>query len=600
MARQWRILAHDAAQIDGLRNAAGLPALVAQLLIARGIRDRDTAHSFLDPKLTGLRDPLELPGMPDAVERLFAAVANRRRIIVYGDYDADGMTGTSILLLCLKMLGADVDYYVPNRLDEGYGLNSQALATLAAQKTAMIVTVDCGIASLEEADEARRLGLELIVTDHHGMAAELPRAAAIVHPRLPGHSYPFGDLCGAGVAFKVAWALCQQVAENRSRVSPAHREFLLTAVGLAAIGTVADVVPLVDENRVLVSHGLVSLAHRSPLGLTKLMKLAKLDSKPALTSEDIAFTLAPRLNAAGRLGQAQLAVELLTTEREDRAQALAEYIDELNKSRDSLERSVYLAANKQLQQQFDPHGDAALVLAGEGWHAGVIGIVAGRLAEKYHRPVLVVSLDELGQKPGVGSGRSVAGFDLHQALAACSHRLLSHGGHAAAAGFKVDPREVDAFRAEFCEVAAQRISEEDRVAELWIDAETPLAALTLKTVRQVERLAPFGQGNTRPLLCTSGVRLVEPPRPLGADGRHLALRLHQNGAPIRCLAFGKAEWAEPLSAADTLSIAYRPVINSFRGRESVELHLVDWKADGEVGGTVATPAGQMRLAGASR
>ncbi|MCE9548234.1 MAG: single-stranded-DNA-specific exonuclease RecJ [Planctomycetia bacterium] len=584
MARHWRIHVHDADRIAALRQAADVPSLVAQLLIARGINDGDVARSFLDPKLTGLRDPMELPGMIDAVARESDAEAKRRRIIIYGDYDADGMTGTSILLLCLRMLGADVGYYVPNRLDEGYGLSTEALATLAAQGASMVVTVDCGIASLKEADEARRLGLELIVTDHHGMADRLPDAAAIVHPRLPGHSYPFGDLCGAGVAFKLAWALCQQAAEDRKRVAPAHREFLLTAVGLAAIGTVADVVPLIDENRVLVLHGLASLAQRSPLGLSKLMKLTKLDAKPALSSEDIAFTLAPRLNAAGRLGQAQLAVELMTTDRPDRADALAEYIDELNKSRDSLERSVYLSANKQAQQQFDPHGDAALVLADHGWHVGVIGIVAGRLAEKYHRPVLIVSLDELGQKPGIGSARSVPGFNLHQALAACSHRLLSHGGHAAAAGFKVDPKSLDAFRSEFCELAAERISAEDRVAELWIDAETPFAALTLPAVRQVERLAPFGQGNVRPLLCTTGVKLVEPPRPLGADGRHLSLKLHQQGAAIRGLAFGKAEWAEGLTAATTLSIAYRPVINNFRGRETVELHVVDWQADPRQGG----------------
>ena len=595
MSRHWRIHAHDADRIAALRQAADVPSLVAQLLIARGIHDPAAALSFLDPKLTGLRDPLELPGMAGAVERITAAIAARRRIIIYGDYDADGMTGTSILLLGLRLLGANVGYYVPNRLDEGYGLNCEALASLKAQGASLVVTVDCGIASVKEADEARRLGLELIITDHHGMADRLPDAAAIVHPRLPGHSYPFGDLCGAGVAFKLAWALCQQGAEDRKRLAPAKREFLLTAVGLAAIGTVADVVPLVDENRVLVLHGLASLAQRSPLGLSKLMKLTKLDAKPALSSEDIGFTIAPRLNAAGRLGQAQLAVELLTTDRADRADSLAEYIDELNKSRDSLERSVYLSANKQVQQQFDPHGDAALVLAGSGWHVGVIGIVAGRLAEKYHRPVLMISLDELGQKPGIGSARSVPGFDLHQALAACSHRLLAHGGHAAAAGFKVDPNSIDAFRADFCELAAERISAADRVAELWIDAETPLAALTLQAVRQVERLAPFGQGNRRPLLCTTGVTLAEPPKPLGADGRHLSLRLHQHGPALRALAFGKAEWAEPLAAAGTLSIAYRPVINNFRGRESVELHVVDWQAEEvQAPGTATTtrmPAG---------
>ncbi|MCE9555716.1 MAG: single-stranded-DNA-specific exonuclease RecJ, partial [Planctomycetes bacterium] len=541
-------------------------------------------------KLTGLRDPSELPGVTEAVELLSRAIDEKRRIVVYGDYDADGMCATAILLTCLKLLGADAHYYLPNRLDEGYGVNSDALRSLAAQKTSVVVTVDCGITSVAEAEVARELGLELIITDHHALADRLPHAAAIVHPRLPGREYPFDGLCGAAVAFKLAWALCQRVAAAKQedakpgdtvrRVSPQLREFLLSAVGLAAVATVADVVPLVDENRVLVWHGLESLKQRSVLGMTRLLALTGLDAREALTSEDIAFTIAPRLNAAGRLGQAQLAVELLTTDRPERADSLAEYLHELNKSRDSLERSVYLAANKQAQQQFDPHADAALVLAGHGWHAGVIGIVAGRLAEKYHRPVVLVSLDELGVKPGIGSCRSVPGFNLHLALAACSHHLISHGGHAAAAGLKIDHRHIDAFRHEFCEHAAENIGPNGTAGDLWIDVETPLSGLTLKAVEQIERLSPFGHGNPRPLLCTSGVRLSEPPRPLGADGRHLALSIEQHGMKLRALAFGKAmDWSDALAAAGTMSIAYRPVINRFRGRATVELHLVDWREE---------------------
>ncbi len=275
MAKRWRIHPHDPDRIADLARAAGVPAVVAQLLLCRGIYDPRLAREFLDCRLTGLRDPQELPGVAEAAERLHAAVADRRRIVIYGDYDVDGITGTSLLWQCLKLLGADVGYYVPNRLEEGYGLNCEALTTLAAEGARVLVTVDCGIASLREAAHARELGLELIITDHHEFAAELPDAAAIVHPRLPGHSYPFSGLSGAGVAFKLAWALCQRASQAK-KVSPHMRDFLLQAVGLAALGTVADVVPLVDENRMLVRHGLVSLKQNPTLGLATLMKVAKL------------------------------------------------------------------------------------------------------------------------------------------------------------------------------------------------------------------------------------------------------------------------------------------------------------------------------------
>jgi single-stranded-DNA-specific exonuclease len=581
--KRWRFLPHDAQRIAQLEQAAGVPPIVAQLLLARGVYDGAAARTFLDSKLTGLRDPESLPGASEAAERIHAAVKDRRKIVVYGDYDADGITGTAILLNCLKLLGADATYYVPNRLEEGYGLNRAALQTLAGRGASLVVSVDCGIASLEEATLARELGLELIVTDHHEFAASLPAAAVVVHPRLPGHAYPFGGLCGAGVALKLAWAICQRASQAK-RVSEPLRNFLMSAVGLAAIGTVADVVPLVDENRILVRHGLHSLKAQAPLGLSLLMQVAKLGDKACLESDDIGFCLGPRINAAGRFGQAQLAVELLTTDSRERAQQLAEYIHELNGSRESIERSIQLAASKQIKEQFDPEGDSALVLAGRGWHAGVIGLVAGRLAERYHRPVILISLDALGIKPGVGSGRSPNGLNLHAALAACSEHLLGFGGHAAAAGLKIEEARVDAFRVAFCEYAASEASGAVKIGEIRIDAEGPFCQLTTQTVRQIESLAPFGSGNPRPVLCASGVRLSEPPKKMGTTDRHLSLKLIQHETRIRGVGFGHAEWAEELAAAKTpLDIAYRPKINEYRGRINVEIELVDWRASDVAG-----------------
>lgn len=578
MAKHWRIYPHSSERIAALERAAGVSAVVARLLICRGLDDPARAREFLDPKLAQLRDPGDLPGVPAAVERIARAIAARERIVVYGDYDVDGMTATSLLVQCLRLLGADAGYYVPHRLDEGYGLNHEALRTLAAQGAKLVITVDCGIASAAEAATARAIGLDLIITDHHEFGPVLPDAAAIVHPRLPGSAYPFAGLSGAGVAFKLAWALCQQ-ASGAKKVGEPMRNFLLSAVGLAALGTVADMVPLIDENRVLVQHGLASLKERPGLGLAALMRLAELQQKPRLATDDLGFVLAPRLNAAGRLGQAQLAVELLITTAPERATALAEYLNELNNSRQSLERSIYLAALKQAQQHFDAENDAALVLAERGWHPGVIGIVAGRLVDKFHRPVILVALDELGVKPGVGSARGVPGFNLHEALAACTHHLLSHGGHAAAAGLKIEDGKLDDFRADFCQCVAEAIALEQRVAELAIDAEVSFAELTLSVLNQIERLAPFGQHNPRPLLCTSGVTLVGPPRRIGGGERHLSLKLAQGGVALRAVAFGGGEWADELAAAPgPLSVAFHPIINEFRGRRSVELQLADWRA----------------------
>jgi len=580
MPKSWRIAPHDPARIADLERAAGVSAVVAQLLLARGIHDPADVRQFLEPKLTGLRDPELLPGAKAAAELLFDTVRSKRRITIYGDYDADGMTATAILLRCLRMLEATVDFYVPHRIDEGYGLNAEAIRKLAEQGSDVVITVDCGICSTAEAKLAAELGLTLIVTDHHQMGDTLPQAAALVHPGLPGGAYPFPGLCGAAVAFKVAWALCQRASENK-KVSERMRRFLLQAVGLAAIGTVADVVPLVDENRILVRHGLNALRDYPTAGSAALLRQAKLHEKHALDCEDLAYMIAPRLNAAGRLGQAELGIELLTTDSELRAEKLAQYIEELNLERQSLERSISRAADKQARERFDPRRDGALVLADHQWHPGIIGIVAGRLTDKHHLPAVVIALDPLGVKAGLGSGRSVPGFDLHAAFAECACLLESHGGHGAAAGLKIREPNLPAFRRMFCEIAARELGGGARCAELFVDAETALNCLTRQTVQQIESLAPFGHGNLRPVLCASNVRLAERPKRIGGSGRHLSMTFDQQGVRIRAVAFGGGDWEQELAEVHgELSIAFRPVINRYRGRVSVEIHLADWRLDG--------------------
>ncbi len=577
MPLRWSVQNHDSELIQSIERSCHVSPVVAQILAVRGITHPSAVSSFLDLKMTGLRPPAELPGVPLAVERICRSIRAGEKIVVYGDYDCDGMTSTAILYRCIGLLGGNVAYFVPNRLDDGYGVNSQALRTLRERGAQLIVTVDCGIASIDEAIVARELDLEMIVTDHHVPGDQLPDVAAIVHPMLPGTDYVFKDLCGAGVAFKLAWALCQSHYGSEKLPEP-MRNFLFSAIALAAIGTVADVVPLLGENRIIVNHGLNLLPHFSNPGLKQLMKLSNLATRPKLAAEDIAFMLGPRLNAAGRLGQAQLGVELLTVENEERAVALAEYIEELNRSRDSLDRAILKAANKQLKDHHNVADEPGIVLAHPDWHVGIIGIVAGRLAEKYHRPTILFSIDKMGQKPAVGSARSAGGVDLLQAISNCREDLIKFGGHRAAAGLSIQPDRIDEFRAAFYQQILQQRSTAEMIPELDIDVEARLSQMTIRTLDELEKLAPFGQGNPRPVMCASGVRLARQPKTMGKEDRHLDLQLMQQDVRIRAVGFGKGDWVPLLSESDgNYDFAFKPVVNEFKGRRSVELHLIDFR-----------------------
>lgn len=579
VVKQWQFQPHDSTQVQHLHRTAGIAPVVAQLLVARGVTDPTAAKQFLAAKLSDLRNPEDLPGVEGAANRIHDAIQNGKKIAIYGDYDADGMTSTAILLRGLRLLHADVRFYVPNRIEEGYGLNHQALEKLSEEGINLVITVDCGIASLEEAKTAKRLGLELIITDHHEMLDELPCADEIVHPALPGHGYPFLGLCGAGVAFKLIWRVCQ-LQSNAKRVSDRMRNYLLSAIGLAAIGTVADVVPLTDENRVIVRHGLKTLKATPTIGIEALMKVAGLDKKPELSSDDIGFMLGPRLNAAGRLGQGELGIELLSTDSYERAEELALHLNELNATRMSVEKEIVQAAKQQaLEQHPNIEEQPALVLGGKGWHAGVIGIVAGRLAEKFYRPTIVLSQDEKGLEHAMGSGRSIPGFNLNKALFHCREHLVKHGGHAAAAGLRIEDEKIPAFREAFCEYVSSQLTEADFQPSIRIDAEASLPSLTLQTVKQLEEMAPFGQSNRRPTLCARGVTLGNQPRRMGRGEKHLSVTLQQNEIKIRAVAFNQGDWADSMQAHQgAFDIAYRPVLNEYNGRRNVEVQIVDWKA----------------------
>jgi single-stranded-DNA-specific exonuclease len=572
----WRLLPHDRSAIERLAGDLRVSPVIAQLLLNRDLRTAEAGRRFLDAPLAGLHHPATLPGVPEAVERLYRAIEAKKKVCVYGDYDADGVTGTAILLGLFHQLGVQAEFYVPHRLEEGYGLNVEALRQLATGGIEVVVTVDCGIASIEEALVARELGIELIVTDHHEMKDCLPEAAVCVHPRLPGASYPFGGLSGAGVAFKLAWALAVRHCGSE-KVTDRLRNYLLDALCLATLGLVADVVPLCDENRILVRAGLDRLRREPPLGVRALIESAKVSPNGPIRAEDIAFKLAPRLNAAGRLGCARLVVEMLTTPNPARAREVAEYLEAQNGQRQALERKMVREA-KDLVERDGIDAVSAVVLGHADWHPGVVGIVAGRLVEYVGRPVILFALKD-GAEVVTGSGRSIPGFELHRALKACDEVLVGHGGHAMAAGVKVRISQLDVFRERFQAYAAMHFPGGVPSAPcLRLDAEVPLSALTPGLLKDLDRLEPYGAENPRPRFLAGGLELVGEPRRIGKDERHLNFRVKQGGSSIRVVAWSMGDRLDELVSGDRkCCVAFTPRINEWQGQRTIELEVCDFQ-----------------------
>jgi single-stranded-DNA-specific exonuclease len=570
MPKQWTFKP-PFAEAASLAKSLGLPEIVGQVLGQRGYATVETAKAFLKPELSQLHEPALMPGIPEAAARLVAAARASEPIVIYGDYDADGITAAAILWQALRLADANVRVYIPHRLEEGYGLNMEAIEKLAAEGARVIVTVDCGISGVEETARARALGMDVIITDHHEPSPDhLPPANVLVNPKLPGSTYPFRELSGAGVALKLAWALGQKLSQ-RDRVSEPFREFLLAATGLAALGTIADVVPLVGENHVLAAAGLRAIGGTRHPGIMALVEVAGLTDKP-IDSESIGFMVAPRLNAAGRLGHAREAVELLTSAGPEAALTIATELDRQNKRRQELERKILIEAEAQVARTFDPARDAAIVLVGEGWHTGVIGIVASRIVEKHYRPTVMIAVNE-GQAQG--SARSIPGFHLFDALTACQEHLRTFGGHAMAAGVRMPEANVAAFRQAFLAHAAGLLGPEELTPRLTVDAEVTLADLEMETVRLLDRMGPFGAGNGRAVLAIREVRLAAPPRRMGRQGEHMSLQLTQDGRSRRAIGWRMGPMADTLGRAMSCGVAFQARISTYSGRPQIELHLKD-------------------------
>ena len=565
--KQWRIMPPDRAAAEAVARQFGMSAIAAQVLLNRGVIGEPAVRAFLHPDLNQLHDPSCMPEMTVAAGRIREAVERGRKIAVYGDYDVDGISATAILLRCLALVGANPEFYVPDRLEEGYGLNAAAIRKLAEAGTQLLVTVDCGITAVEEIALARKLGMEVIVTDHHEAGEVVPSGATLIDPKLPGCVYPFRELSGAGLALKLAWAIGKDFSSGR-KVSPEFREFLVDSLSLAALGTIADVVPLRDENRTIACFGVRGLNASSSAGIKALREAAGVEEK-GLNAWDVAFKLAPRLNAAGRLGSAREAVELLTTASAERAAEIAAHLNRENARRQKMQEKILAESHEMIAREGGVAGRSSIVLAHEGWHAGVIGVVASRLVEAYWRPTVLLCLDE---DVGHGSARSIAAMNLFECLRECSGRLIGFGGHARAAGLRLKKCEIERFREEFEKAAARRLSSGDLEPFMDVDAEVRLSDITRPLLDELDRLAPFGEGNREPLLAAMDVEAPAGATYIG-DGRHLAFWARQNGATFRAVAFNQGHMAAALSARRACSLLFVPRLNRWRGDTKIELDV---------------------------
>ena len=566
---RWMIQPNDPERARVLAQAVGISPITAQLLLNRGITTPKAAQEFLYPSLSQLHSPYGLADMDRAVATRVAAMEAGLPITIYGDYDVDGTSSAALLINVFRRLGVShVDYYIPHRIDEGYGLNEAAIYDLAQRGSKLLITVDCGVTAVEEVALAQRLGMQVVVTDHHQPGRELPAAEAVIDPHRSDCRYPFPHLAGVGVAFKLAQALLHTVGGAPDRWDEVGTEWL----DLVALGTIADVASVHGENRAIIKYGLERMAASDNLGIQALMEVARVTPE-TLSATTVSFGLAPRINAMGRMDDAGKVVEMLTTADYARAKEIAETLDEYNASRRSLEAEILQEAIALVEESKSYLTDKVLVVAKEGWHHGVIGIVASRLVERYYRPVIVVALED---GIGKGSARSIDGFDLFAALKECHEVLVGYGGHTMAAGISLRQDKLTELRQRINQVADQWLTPEDLIPRLLAEAEVALSDLSFRLVEELNLFAPFGPDNPPPVLTSRGVPLREV-RAVGKEHRHLQLYFAPETGIRQGIAFGFGAMKEDLLHLSHVDIAYCPDINEFNGERSLQPKIKDIK-----------------------
>jgi len=573
--KQWRILRRIDDQVRSLAAALKIHPIAACVLLNRGLKTPAAAQAFLDPSPDGFHDPYLMQDMEPAVRRLCAAIERHEKVMIHGDYDVDGVAATAMMVRMLSALGVEVSHYIPHRLDEGYGVSEEGLRQAAREGVKLVITVDCGISAVKEAQLARELELDLIITDHHAPPASFERdrfsgAVAVLNPHRPDCEYPFPHLSGCGVAFKLASALVEELGHSSDAL---HRAYL----DLVALATIADIVPLNDENRLIAKFGLERLSQTKKPGLKALKEVSGL-ATTELNTYHVGFLLAPRLNAAGRLDTAETALQLLLTRDEEEARQLAHELNRLNRERQEEEEAIFQDAELMIAAGQDGVGepimldsDKAFVLASEDWHIGVVGIVASRLARRYWRPTILICL---GEKEGKGSGRSIPAFHLKEGLDRCQEHLLRHGGHEQAAGLTLAREQLSRFRERFLQVAAEKLDADDLTPFVNIDCELTAEDLSFELVNELRRCEPYGQANPKPLFAIRGARLLDQAA-IGSNGQHLKLRVEVGGRNYDAIWWQRGESFGEYARYQLLDLCCSLDVNEFQGFPALQLILED-------------------------
>lgn len=565
MRKKW-VAYNKSYDIAGeLKEQLGLSDIVARSIINRGIDNIEEARVFMNPDLAQLHDPFLLKDMELAVDRILRALDENEKICIYGDYDVDGVTSTSLCVNILRQLEADVMYYIPVRADEGYGLNEEAIDYIKTQDVSLIITVDCGIRSVDVVEKVKQSGMEIIITDHHECGEALPDAYAVINPHRHDCGYPFKELAGVGVAFKLMQAVTESIGYN---------ELILDVLDIAAIGTVADVVPLLGENRIIVKNGLSRLKDTSWVGLNALIDVSGLKDKQ-VTAYNIAFMIAPRINAAGRLADAARCVELLITEDETLANEIADELEKENKERQRIEAEILEKAVMMLEKDYDLSSSRVIVLDGEGWHAGVIGIVASRIVEQYDQPAIMIATEN---GVGKGSARSMSGFNIYEAMCKCGELFDKFGGHEMAAGLTIKTDNIGEFRKRINEIAEEMLQGAKLQPEIYVDYKLEQEDINLKTAKQIKMLEPFGMSNPNPYFVCRNLQVLDR-RLVGSNNKHLSLSLYDGSNTIKGIAFNMGNMYNILSGGRKIDIICSMDINLWNNNENVQLVIKDIKVN---------------------
>ena len=555
----------DFNELTAFSEKFGIPPVISTVLFNRGIKDGEAARVFINKPLSSVNNPMDLPDAAEAAERIKKAILNKEKIVVYGDYDVDGITSTVLLYSYLKKKGAEVEYYIPDRVNEGYGINIMAINKIARGGAKLMITVDCGITAVGEVEFARTQNLDVIITDHHTCKDELPRAVAVVNPKRADSQYPFDALAGVGVVFKLVLALAVLMGDST-------KDVFLEYVELAALGTIADVVSVSGENRVIIEHGLSVMRNGGNKGIRALLEVSGALLRP-IDASSVAFSVSPRLNAAGRIGSADTAVRLLLSEDIDETKKIADELNDANRSRQETEHLIFEEAMDKVMKDVNFDKKKVIVLWGEGWHHGVIGIVASRISERFYKPCILISHEN---GVGKGSGRSIPGFNLFEALSECEEHLTNFGGHSQAAGLGINTGSLEDFEKAINKYADKVLSNDDLIPKVQIDCRIKPSTLSLGFAQALKKLEPYGMDNEKPVFSLLGAEILAIDT-VGTDKKHLRMKVVAEGNQVSAIGFSMSEYAAFFKKGDLVDIAFSVDINVYHGTESLQIFLKDIK-----------------------